>query len=74
MLILVNNLKSVLKKDNDKINKVSNIKSKLCLKKTVNPRLDMKQKSMHEGIEVGLKVKINKNIVFMVVRVAVAGI
>ena len=67
-------MKSVLKKDNDKINKVSNIKSKLCLKKTVNPRLGMKQKLMHEGIEVGLKVKINKNIVFMVVRVAVAGI
>ena len=67
-------MRSVLKKENDKINTVSKIKSKLCLKITANPRLDMNPRLKHVEIEDGLKMKINKNIVFMVVRAAVAGI
>jgi len=34
----------------------------------------MKRKSKHEEIEVGSKLKINKNIVFIDVQAAVAGI
>jgi hypothetical protein len=34
----------------------------------------MKRKSKHEEIEAGSKLKINKNIVFMDVQAAVAGI
>ena len=67
-------MKSVLKKVNDKINKENDIKKKLCFKITVNLKLDMKQKSKHEEIEVGSKLKINKNIVFIDVQAAVAGI
>ena len=67
-------MKSVLKKVNDKINKENDVKKKLCFKITVNLKLDMKQKSKREEIEVGLKLKISKNIVFIDVQAAVAGI
>tara|TARA_B100001564_G_scaffold106602_1_gene88269 strand:+ start:3602 stop:3805 length:204 start_codon:yes stop_codon:yes gene_type:complete len=67
-------LKSVLKKLNDKINKEDAIWIKLCQKITVNQKLDMKVRLMLEEIEDGLKLKINKNIVFMDVPAAVAGI
>jgi len=67
-------LKSVLKKVNDKINKENDVKKKLCFKITVNLKLDMKQRSRREKIEVGSKLKISKNIVFIDVQVAVAGI
>ena len=67
-------MKSVLKKVNDKINKENDVKKKLCFKITVNLKLDMKQRSRREEIEVGSKLKISKNIVFIDVQVAVAGI
>lgn len=67
-------MKSVLKKLNDKINKEDAIWIKLCQKITVNQKLDMKVRLMLEEIEDGLKLKINKNIVFMDVPAAVAGI
>ena len=67
-------MKSVLKKVNDKINKENDVKKKLCFKITVNLKLDTKQKSKREEIEVGLKLKITKNIVFIDVQAAVAGI
>ena len=67
-------MKSVLKKLNDKINKEDAIWIKLCHKITVNQKLDMKVRLMLEEIEDGLKLKINKNIVFMDVPAAVAGI
>ena len=67
-------MKSVLKKLNDKINKEDAIWIKLCHKITVNQKLDMKVRLMLEEIEDGLKRKINKNIVFMDVPAAVAGI
>ena len=65
---------SVLKKLNDKINKEDAIWIKLCQKITVNQKLDMKVRLMLEEIEDGLKLKISKNIVFMDVPAAVAGI
>ena len=67
-------MKSVLKKLNDKINKEDAIWIKLCHKITVNQKLDMKVRLMLEEIEAGLNLKISKNIVFMDVPAAVAGI
>lgn len=67
-------MRSVLKKLNDKINKEDAIWIKLCHKITVNQKLDMKVRLMLEEIEAGLKLKISKNIVFMDVPAAVAGI
>ena len=67
-------MRSVLKKLIDKINKEDAIWIKLCHKITVNQKLDMKVRLMLEEIEAGLKPKISKNIVFMDVPAAVAGI
>ena len=67
-------MRSVLKKLNDKINKEDAIWIKLCHKITVNQKLDTKVRLMLEEIEVGSKLKISKNTVFMDVPAAVAGI